>query len=234
MELKKLLAYQELDKKLYRIENEYQKSPEVMKLVQLQKDFKDEKARMQQLTKEVGDLIASFPRIDAKLDNLVEYEDSIDIEELDLITDLAELNACESNINKYQDAITTIEKEASKIMRRLSEIKSEYQKCNERLYAINANYKKFKVIHDEKQKEMQASALPIMKELKALAGELDATLMQKYLERRKAKKMPAFVPYIDGNCSGCGMNIEVEVSKYLQKSGDIKECPECRRMVYMP
>jgi len=85
---------------------------------------------------------------------------------------------------------------------------------------------------DMKRNQLLGSAKPITEKLRVMGESIDPKLFEKYRALRASKKMPACVPIQDGNCLGCGMNIQIEVEKKLTKEGDWAECPNCGRIVY--
>lgn len=233
MGIEKILEYQELDKKLYALENDFRKSKEVEELNNLQTKYKENRAFLTKLAKEAKDLMAGFGKCVAKLDEVNLSEGAIAKESAAVFETEQELDAYDKALAKYQDGINAVERETNRLIKRLNDIKAETQSGKKQSAAISAKFKQVKDVHDRIQKEVQNVALPIMKELKALREQIDEKTMQKYLALRNERKMPAFVPYLNKNCFACGMEISVEVDKYLKNPGDYTECPNCRRIVFL-
>lgn len=231
MKIEKILEYQEVDRKLYAIENDFRKSKEVDAVITLQNKYKEDKLTLARFTKEAGEVMATFSKCAEKLDEATVGEQRL-VDASDLLDSEDAIDSYDRELAQYQENVIAVEKEASKLIKRLTDIKAEIQKTRSQISAVNTKYKQVKELHDKKQKEMQQKALPYMKELKALKDQIDEKLLKKYNELRAARKMPAFVPYMDGNCFACGMDIAVEVEKYLNEAGDYTECPNCRRIVY--
>lgn len=231
MGLDKIIEYQSIDMKLYSLENDFQKSDVLKNLRILQNNYKEKTEELSRLTKETQELFTAFEKGAARLPEL----DGMDVDlerDTNSINDAAELDLYDKSLIKYEELISSIERDMNRMARRFSELKIEVQKLIEQRIEINNMYMQHKKYHDDKISELKQKAAPIMMELERLRGGIDAKLFEKYEARRKERKMPAFVEYMDGNCSGCGMEIFIEVNSKLTKSGDMAECPECRRIVY--
>lgn len=233
MELSKILQYQKLDMEIYKIENAFRNSPEVNAIVSLQNKYKDEQNNLKVLLKESQDILAGFSKFTERLDEMSITDQNAEsfiegLNSLETVTDY------DKELSKVNENLNNLEREAAKVMRRMNELKSEILKSQNTIAAMGNKYKHLKGQHENKQKEMQQQALPTLKALKELkdGGALDEKLMKKYQDLRNARKMPAFVPYNDGNCGGCGMDVAVEVEKHLKSSGSYTECPNCRRIIY--
>lgn len=233
MSLDKILKYQSVDLKLYALQNDFEKSEKRKNLMILQNSFNEKNEELARVAKETQELFIAFEKSGARLTELDPIEEEIN-QDINSINDLTELDLYDKSLLKYEECISSIEKEMNKAARRLNEIKYEVQKLIEQRQEIGNQYVQHKKYHDKEVLEMKQKAAPIMMELKELKEGLDDKLYEKYMERRNARKMPAFVEYMDGNCAGCGMEIFIEVNEKLTKSGDMAECPECRRIVYKP
>ncbi|MFW5780110.1 MAG: zinc ribbon domain-containing protein [Bacillota bacterium] len=223
--------YQELDMQLYALENEYKNSVEKKRVSFLKSKYKDTERNYTKLIKEKDDQIANFEKTIKKFEDLKVIEENID-QDITEIKDLAELDLYEDGLIKYEEYITTIDKEMNRTVKKLNEIKIEAEMLIKTIEDIRIKYKKVKAARDLKKKEMIQKAAPLVQQMDKLKKEIDEDFMKKYQHLRENKIMPAFVQYVDGNCAGCGMEINLEVEKKLKKSGDYTECPECRRIVY--
>ena len=73
-------------------------------------------------------------------------------------------------------------------------------------------------------------------ELEAIKKSVPAELLEMYASLRAAKKMPAFVPYRTdaGTCGRCFMEVSGDTRGKLRNPGDYAECPNCRRILFIP
>lgn len=230
---KNILEYQKIDMSVYSLEKEFRKSDQVRALKIIHKKYRENKEILDQLTKEASDLMATFQKSSQKINEIEEFDKEID-EEVSQINDLSELDLYNKSLIKYEEFVSSIDKEINRIIKRLMDIKADAQKLMDIIKDLGGKYISQKKVHDEKQEEVKKKATPFLIQLKSMQEKIDASLIKKYYELRSAKKMPAFVEYVDGNCAGCGMEISIEVDSKLLNSGDYAECPECRRIVYKP
>ncbi len=231
MGLDKIIEYQSIDMKIYSLENDFQKSDVLKNLRILKSNYSEKNEELTRLMKETQELFSAFEKGVGRmpeLDGMGEYL----ARDTNSINDAAELDLYDKSLIKYEELISSIERDMNRIARRFSELKIEVQRLIEQRIEINNMYMQHKRYHDDMVREMKQKAAPFMRELESLRGALDEKLFEKYEARRTERKMPAFVEYMDGNCSGCGMEIFIEVNEKLVKSGDMAECPECRRIVY--
>lgn len=231
MKLDNILKYQDIDMNFYKLERQYKKSEEVKGLNLLHNKYKEKLNDLNHLGKEVKELINSFDKNNKKMKELEALEKEIN-KDIKTIKDPSELDLYNKGLIKYEECISSIDKEVGRVIKRLGEIKVETQKLHEKIMDLGKRYKAQRKLRDRKKEEMQEKAKPYIIKLKELKKDIDSELMKKYYSLREARKMPAFVVYQDGNCTGCGMKIDIEVENKLKKSGDFAECPECRRLVY--
>lgn len=230
MELTKIIEYQKIDMDLYKLEKEYSQSKEIERLYRCKKLFDEKKDALVKLSKDLEEALAQSTKISEKIDSTAISE----IEEFDPENseDLVALEELESDFAGYEDEVQALNREVNRILKKINEINFDNKRINEEMASINNEYKVVNAALEKKKAEMLEKAKPIAVKLKSLAAQLDEQAFAKYKELRKAKKMPAFVVYHEGNCGACGMDISIEVDKKLLKSGDLAECPHCGRVVY--
>lgn len=231
MLLDKILEYQKVDRDLYLLENEFRNSKEVRAVAHLRSIFSEDQETQKDLRKEVEELFNNFAKGLETLKGIDALESEVTMD-LKVIEEQEELDAYDKTLMKYENYLNASEREINKIIKRLSDIKFETQKLQEKLVETNKRHQQQSKLREGKKEELQQKAKPIVLKLKELQKDIDKDLLKKYLIRRKENKMPVFVEYRDGSCSGCGLGIAIEVNHKLVKSGDIAECPECRRIVY--
>lgn len=232
-QIETIKRYQDLDMQLYSLENEFIKSQEFRAVHYLKDKYLKGEKSYARLLKEKDDQIDHFEKIIKKFDELKVIEENID-QDINEIKDLVELDLYEDSLLKYEECVTSIDKEINRSTRKLNEIKIEVERLLKAIEALKSKYIEQKAILDNLKKEVLMKGAPLKKEMNSLEEHIDKNFLKKYRALRKEKKMPPFVQYLNGNCAGCGMQINLEVEKKLINSGDYTECPECRRIVYKP
>ena len=230
MDLKKILEYQKIDMDLYRLEKEYSQSKEIELKNKVIKLFEKKKEVLNNLSADLDDLLLQVSKTETKLDELTGRV-SAEIEP-DKATDENSIIAIEKNFARYEEEVIALNKEIDKLLKRINDLNVDNRKTNEEMISLNNDYKALNVALEKKKNDMLVKARPIVIKLKEILPSVEGPEFDKYKEIRKAKKMPAFVAYQNGNCGACGMDIAIEVDKKLVNIGDIAECPHCGRMVY--
>ena len=84
--------------------------------------------------------------------------------------------------------------------------------------------------------KVQPRVTELKAKLKALEDKVPTEFMTAYKSLRAAKKTPAFVPYKpeSGTCGRCFMEVSGATRGKLKNPGDYAECPNCRRILYIP
>lgn len=231
MAINEIIKYQKLDLTLYKLEKDYSQCKEIERVYQCQTMYKARLEALTKLSKELEELYNQLSKLEEKFDEADTEKVNFKVD-FESFTELQEFDDYEKKLAKYEENMININREASRLIKRIGEINAENKKYNEQMDTLNAEYAKAGEILKIKKLKMQKTAEPILKQLEAMSGNIEQKLIDKYKLLRNAKKMPAFVPYQEGSCLGCGMNIAIEVDKKLVKAGDYAECPHCGRIVY--
>ncbi len=232
MQLNKILEYQELDMKIYGAEKKFQSSDGKRKELYIRHKFSEKSNLINSLSQETDELFATLTKYASKLNEIEDFEKNLNID-VSSIDDLSKLDSHNKSLVKYEELITSSERDLKRVTGRLGDIKSEIQKLHEAMLALDKEYRTIKAYNNAKWQEICQKLAPLIKKLDQLKNGIEPELIKKYYDLRKNRKMPAFVEYADGNCAGCGMQISIEVGPKLHKKGDYAECPECRRIVYL-
>ncbi|MBR1747964.1 MAG: hypothetical protein IJ735_07145 [Clostridia bacterium] len=231
MELEKILQYQKIDMEVYKIEKEYLQLKELENMKRILKTYAGKNNDLKQLDTSLTEALNDIERISTKIDELV----STKLQKLDLdsLTDQQSLHSMYKLISSYDEEVSALIKEAEKAIKRLSDIQYDNKRLNEEMNALNKDYSKNEASKKKKEIDMAKRLGPLSQQLKEMVKDtFDKATFEKYSTLRKARRMPAFVPYLDGNCGACGMDVKIEVDKKLLNAGDIAECPHCGRIIY--
>lgn len=231
MKLDKIIEYQEIDKNLFRLQRNFRKLEEIKKIKQIEEEINQKKKEYQSLINEMKEAFANFEKCTKKIDEANELEKRTNVD-LDGIKTAEELDIYEKNLNKYEDFVLAMDKEINKITKKMNIIKENVISLKENMYNLKKEQYKLNLIISKKKEEIVEKGNPYNEKLKELKKDIDPKLLELYNKVRQQKKMPVFVPYMDGNCFACGMKISFEVEELLKNPGDYAECPNCRRIVY--
>lgn len=230
MDLTKILEYQKLDLVIYKAERDFSNSDENKKYVRLRTAISDILETLVRLDKETADVYSDIERLKGDFENYIKKSKSTSFSGAKNL----------DQIEKMEDSVQALEKELDNIERAIKRSFSRLEEISKEAYELNAKFGKYrqelKIIDAARNKKRQDILNSISAEGKMfndMKSTLDANDLAIYNRAKQAKvKMPIIVPYNDGNCGACGMEIRSEVDSKLQNSGDIAECPHCRRIVY--
>ena len=228
--IKELLAYQNADAKLRKIEKELGSSVAKKKGAQAKAYLEgvndsvnklDDKAEL--IAGESISLFDQQKKIENELQDISKAIDSAtDENEVAYLAKKAEellnqIKALAQKINKNNE-------ESSKIVKEYSGIRNQTKSAQAQLAEAREEYDKLKATFKD---EMVA----INKELETLKKSVDPALMEKYEKKRANKIFPIAFEVTDSVCGACRMELSMlELNKL--KNGEIIECDQCGRLLY--
>lgn len=226
-----ILQYQEIDRKLFKLENELAESEERKKYVKLQKFLKNAPEKL-------DDLDVKATSLKAQADSLVKKYEQIEAA-LGDFENLDELLSSGADVSFYK-------KKAQSAFEQLRKVKAELNALTEMIKTTDAEYKKLKkqVIAAQKQYAEAAEAYKAVKgakeeERKAIEAELskaaeevkksDGETLARYLTKRKEKIFPVVGALYQGRCPFCSMEPPIAAKSKL---GEGIECDHCHRIIF--
>ncbi len=234
MSVAKILEYQKIDMKLYKLERDYYKLDVVRAVAQYKQDAQSKSLMLNNFMAELKNCYQQIAVINDKYE---EYEalrkELLDVD-ITVFEDVKDFDKYEKNLAKIEDNLSEIAKETAKLTKRIGEIGVENKTLNELIDKYQVAYSKAKQLSQDKLEEVKRAGMPYVVEKKKREPDIEEKYLTKYKELRAKKIMPAFVPYQEGNCLGCGVEIRIEVDKFMNNKYDCVECPHCGRMVYKP
>jgi predicted nucleic acid-binding Zn-ribbon protein len=227
-QLQTILKYQEIDKRLYKLERELAASEERKEYVKIKKflETAPEKldaleAKATALQAEASSLAGKYEQAEATLG---------DFEHLD------ELVGGGADIAFYK-------KKAQSIIDQLKKIKADLNTLIENIKATDAEYKKLKkqVISAQKQwgevsekykavkSAQEGERKEIEKALSEVVADISPEMMEKYKNKRKEKLFPVVGEMIGGRCPFCSMEPPLAAKSKLVNG---IECDNCHRIIF--
>lgn len=139
-------------------------------------------------------------------------------------------------VTELQEKIVSTEREASASANRLEQIAENYRKTWEQGVQYNDQYKKARAEFDAQLRLRQPERERLLAEMEELKKDIPEQDMQTYMSLRSAKKMPPFVEFDaeSNRCGRCYMEVPNDTKAKLRNPGDVAECPNCRRILYVP
>ncbi len=228
--LQQLLEYQKVDAELLGIEQSVAGSEERKKFTQAKKfmesarerlDAQDKRAvelrrlrdDLAQRAEEIGRQIAEY----ADIDEMVSEEGG-------------DVSFYKKNAQALLERLRAVKGELTKLTADISAAAEEYDRLKKQTIAMQKQGEEYSKKFKELKNSRAAEADEIAKKLKALAKEIPAEFMEKYLQKRKEKIFPVLVPLTGDRCI-CGMDFPLAQQGKLA-GGNVVECEHCRRFVY--
>ena len=231
MDLTNLLKYQELDEKLYNVEQRLTKSPARKRAGELSKIAKNAQIKSNELEseaskvlKEIEDVKAKFEDNKKSLQSLLNKDlDKLSMEDLDKITSLkakilSNLNFLEKHLQKHAELVNRILMDYNKIKKMYDEARLQFIECKNKI--------------DEETKELEPEKERLTKELEELSKSVEKNLLAEYKKRRNDNIFPVVVPLEGTNfCGRCRMELPMVAISIIKDVGVIT-CEHCKRLVY--
>ena len=235
MKFDTILEYQRVDQELIALETEATSSKELVALLGAKKNLDTATATVGKLQNEAGEIIANHAKLQDKINALKTKLDEFD-GIIEGVEDVNEADYYLKQIEQIASEIVALEKEANKEMSRVDSVSGEYKKTWEAGTKASEAFKQAKLVYDK----FMADLTPKANEVKAKLDELRKAIPDELFNRYKAlhdpKKMPVFVEYDASKkmCGRCRMEMSNDIVEKLRQSGDYAECPNCRRINYIP
>ena len=229
--LQAILNYQEIDKKLYKLESELAESEERKKYVKLQKFLKvaPEKldsldAKAASLKSEADALAKKYEQIEAMLG---------DFENLDeLLSGGADVSFYKKKAQSVFDQLRKVKAELSALADTIKEADAEYKKLKKQVISAQKQYaeasdayKAVKGGRENERKEIEAELSKAAEEVK----KSDNEMLARYLTKRKEKIFPVVGALYQGRCPFCSMEPPIAAKSKLV---DGIECDNCHRIIF--
>ncbi|MDE5990023.1 MAG: hypothetical protein K2H36_00380 [Clostridia bacterium] len=232
MSIEKILKYQEVDMKLFKLENELKTSEPAKKMIFYQNATKqsyETLTRLNEIAETAMENIKKNMSALAEIDKQIEEIATGDLPDCDE----KQLDYFAKQLEKLEQQADDLEREMSRINKELSETNSKYKKEYEQAGKSSKSYRAYTEEFNNLKKEKSVEAGEIMRELKDLEKDINTLLLDKYKKVKANKKRPVFVPFIKPcSCGGCGMEIASDIIDKLSEGLKIQDCPNCGRIIY--
>lgn len=235
MKFDKILQYQKIDQEANALRAEMTKSEAWQKYQDAQSKLDAATSNIGKLTTEANELLKGYEVMKSKMDAL-----KSELAEFDgILEDVQDLNEADyylKLVGAISDKLNALEKEAAGVANKIEQINGAYSKtwaqgvkASQANKTAKAEYNAFAAGFKDKFDELQ-------KQLNALVKEIPQEVLNEYLTLRKSKKLPVYVEYDAENkvCGRCRMEVPNDVCSKLKSVGDYAECPNCRRIMFVP
>lgn len=235
MKFDTILMYQDIDRELINIENDVAKSKERAAFMNAKAKLEAATAAVGKLSHEAAELLAGYGKLSSRAEELKAKLDEVD----GLLDDIADVNEADyyiKQIDAVNAEIASLERDAGRDAERAAAIGAEYKRTWDAGRKASEAYKEATAAFNEVAAKVQPRMAELKAKLKEIEPSVPAEFMAAYKSLRAAKKTPAFVAYKpeSGTCGRCFMEVSGATKGKLKNPGDHAECPNCRRILYIP
>lgn len=226
--LQALLNYQEIDRKLFKLENEFAESEERKKYVKLQKFLKTapEKldaldAKATALKAEAEALVKKYEQVEATLGDF----DNLD----ELIGGGADIAFYKKKAQTVSDQLRKLKADMNALVNTVKETDAEFQKLKKQVISAQKQYTEAAETYKGVKATKDTQAQEIETALAAAAKDVPAELLTRYQTKRKEKIFPIVGELYGGRCPFCSMEPPIAAQRGL---ADGIECDNCHRIIF--
>ncbi|MDR3215821.1 MAG: hypothetical protein LBT55_00190 [Clostridiaceae bacterium] len=236
MQFQSILDYQNLDTDLLKVESEIKGSKEFQSYYQTKNGLDAATTAMVKLNSDAGDAIVVYEKLRASVN---EVEAKIkDIVEADIaaLEDIGAADYYDRQVAQLLETLNRLERDAQRCQTRIEEIKNTASKTMDQGKLLQVKLRDAEKTFREYRAGFAEKISGINKEMAELEKKLPPKYLELYKSLRKNKVMPAFVEYKQQSkqCARCYMDIPAGIQEKLKNVGDWCECPNCRRILYIP
>ena len=227
-QLQAILNYQEIDKKLYKLERDLAASEERKEYLKLKKFLESAPEKLDSLEVKAASLAAEVETLEKKY---AQVEATLsDFENLDeLVKSGADISFYKKKAQTKVEQLKKIKAEINTLTASIKATDAEYQKLKKQVIAaqkqypeVSEKYKAVKSAQDTERKEIE-------KALAAAAAEVAPEMLAKYQTKRKEKLFPIVGELYSGRCPFCSMEPPLAAKSKLK---DGIECDNCHRIIF--
>lgn len=226
--LQAILKYQEIDRKLFKLENELAESEERKKYAKLRKFLKTAPEKLDalevkasSLTAEVSALVKKYEQVSSTLGEFEHLDE--------LVGGGADVSFYKKKVQSIVDGLKKLKADISALEASIKETGEEYQKLKKQVISAQKQYaeaeENYKAVEASKKAEKDAILAELAEAEKAVSPELIA----RYKTKRKEKLFPVVGELYSGRCPFCSMEPPI-VAKSNLASGI--ECDNCHRIIF--
>lgn len=229
--IKALLAYQEADANLRKIETALSSSEERKKAMSAKKYLEGVEESVNKLDVRAAELFATYEKATDEQIKLKEQESAI-TDALDAVEDEKEAAYLIKKAEELIAKIKALGSKANKISEEIQAVIKEYSNIKKTTQAAQVQYKENAEKYNALKESMREEKEKVEKELETLKGKVDPTLMDRYMKKRANKIYPILFEVKGNVCGACRMELPMSEMNKL-KNGEVIDCDQCGRLLYL-
>lgn len=227
-QLQAILQYQEIDRKLFKLENELAESEERKKYVKLQKFLKTAPEKLDSLEVKATSLKAEAESVVKKYE---QAEAALsDFEHIDeLVESGADVSFYKKKAQSVYEQLKKLKAEIGALTENIKTTDAEYQKLKKQVIAAQKQYGEAQEAYKAVKASKEGEKKEIETALAAAAKEVGEELLARYQTKRKEKLFPVVGELYSGRCPYCSMEPPIAAQSKLPTGVD---CDNCHRILF--
>ena len=227
--LQALLRYQEIDKNVFKIENDLAKSDAYQKYAKLRKFLKAAPEKLDALEAKAAALKAEAASL-AKMYQQVETTlgDFENLEEL--IGGGADVTFYKKKVQSVIDKLKKLKSDVTALTASIQATDEEYQALKKKVKAAQKQYEPAEEEYKAARAAVEEERGAYKKQLDEAAKSVDESALNRYLVKRKeGTPFPIVAALVGGRCPICGMEPPIAAQGQL---ADGIECDSCHHIIF--
>ena len=228
-QLQALLNYQQIDQKLFKIDNDLAKSETYQKYAKLRKFLKaaPEKvdaleAKAAALKAESAELAKQYEQVESTLGDYENLEE--------LVSGGADISFYKKKVQAIVDQLKKVKADLNALVANVQATDEEYKLMKKKVKAASKQYEEAKTEYEKLEKTSEEERSGYKAQLTEAAKSVPSTVLERYLAKRKEGRPFPLVGVISaGRCPSCRMEIPIAAQSKL---ADGIECDSCRMIIF--
>jgi len=230
MDLTSMLAYQEIDKEMSKLESEFRQTECVREYQTAVRTINSEKEQVLKQNAAAGELVKQMEAMIAEYDAL-EKELREAEEAMPEVEDVAGAEFFSRNVQKLLQQLKNLSGEIAKLSTKIVELNQAHaasmaagKTASQKRDAVKAQY-------NAEVEKVKPAVEELKKRLAEAAKACPPKFVDEYQRLKQSKKVPVLVPITGFNCGGCFMELSGDALAALENNPFVI-CPNCGRIVY--
>lgn len=226
-----ILQYQEVDKKLWKIEQDLSKNEERRKAKVARTFLMEAEETIKKIDRKAAELVGVYDKARADYiktaETLKEYEHTAGT-----LKSCDEVAYLQKKVNELSELLKNLENELNCVTNEMDAVSKTFNDFGKSYNNARQEYEVNRAKFEEIKKEKADIVASIKQNLDQISKDINSDVMDKYNKKRADKTFPVLVPLQkDNRCGGCSMELSLNEADKIKRDSFI-ECEHCRRFIY--
>lgn len=230
--LRLLRSLQDLDRDLYRVQDELRRLPEERR--RREDRLNGEKARLADLDRQVAEVRARIKEIEDLTTSQRQRIRKLENEAASSRADTALLVAFQHEIRSLKREISEAEEEGLGLVEKAEALQAERDRLGEAVRTLEEEFAEYSNNVEREMAEAEARRAELdAQRSERLAGQVPPEILTKYEKLLEAREGEALAELESRVCQGCFVSVPNNIYVRLARGTDLVLCPSCGRILYL-